>query len=689
MSKELQQIKKLRTSVRNALVNKANFLQLIPVTAIKLLKLTADEDSDIQDLSKVIETEPALATQILKTVNSSQFNFSRPINSVQRAVSILGFSNLRHTAIKLLFYNKLIARPTGQSFNLLYFWQHSLFVATLSREIAIKLNHPDPDILYTAGLLHDIGKLVLESHGKLSYSEFISTNANITNSTLNNELIFFGISHEQIGYITCLDLQLPEIITSVVANHNDDSDNPIEFKQENAIVSFANYLAGIQGLGSFSQELPSVLPKTVTDIIDIKNIEIESLFHHVDKEMQETSQFYSIQFPTLDQLRARLIETSIQYNYSKTQHLPIDTKDNTKPISLLSSLTIPHQSLNPEIFIPKTLRAIHDNFNVDRVFMLSMSSKNRSLRSQHCWPQNDPTSHLDQSLDINVDTLTGDLLTCLRTRHAAIISTREFKNRSLLNQIGVTEFIAIPILRNKRLCAILYADNKFSKTPLTTESLPQIAPIAKELGSALYNARCFELEKNRAEIDSLTGLSNKRMITDFLKNLFSNEEADLKRVSVGFLDIDHFKKLNDDCGHQLGDEALIIVADILRRLTRDGDFVGRYGGEEFIFILPDCTQTEAQQYAERIRAEIEAKGIKYKNKFKTNKLTASIGIAMYQSSYKNYSELIAIADKAMYQAKNGGRNNVSSIPINNKNNYKVVSINSAHHKRDNLEFALS
>lgn len=670
MSKETQQINSLRERVLGVLTDQVKYLQLIPAAATKLLRLTADEDADIRDLSKVIETEPALATQVLKTVNSSLFNFSHPINSIQRAVSILGFSDVRNTAIKLLFFNKLIARPTGQSFDFLFFWQHSLFVATLSREIAIKLEYPDPDILYTAGLLHDIGKLVLESQGKLSYSEFISTNTNITPSILKNELIFFGTNHEQVGHIICLDLKLPEMITSVVANHNAEPDNFVEFKLENAIISFANYLAGVQGIGSYYQEPPPLLPSTIEEFFSINNIDIESLFGHVDKEMQETSQFYGIQFPTLSQLRTKLIFTSIQSSQSNFQSLQSRLGESPEQSSLLSSLTIPHQSLDPEIFIPQTLRAIHENFNFDRVFMLSMSSKSRRLYPKHSWPQN----HIEEALNINVDTLRGDLLSCLRTRHTVIITTKNFKNRSLLNQIGVIEFIAIPILRNKRICAILYADNKFSQTPLKTEILPKIAPIAKELGSALYNAKRFELEKNRAEIDSLTGLSNKRMVIDFLEKLFSDENINLDRISVGFIDIDYFKKLNDECGHQLGDEALKIVADILRRLTRDGDCVGRYGGEEFVFVLPNCTQMDAHQYAERIRSEIEAKGIEFKNRFNNNKLTVSIGIAMYQPQYKKFSELVSAADTAMYQAKNGGRNNVVSVPSEEGVQKKVVSI---------------
>ncbi len=390
MSKELPQMKRLKDSVYNALSDQVKNLQLIPVTAVKLLQLTANEDSDFHDLSKIIETEPALTTQILKTVNSPLFNFPYPIHSIQRAVSMLGFSNIRSTAIKLLFYNKLIAKPTGQSFDLLYFWQHSLFVATLGREIAVKLNHPDPDLLYTSGLLHDIGKLVLESHGKLSYSEFISANTNIAPSTLQNELIFFGVNHEQIGHIICHDLELPEVITSVVANHYAEPNNYFEFKLENAIITFANYLAGIHGLGSFYQEKPPVLPNIVSKTIDIKNIDIDSLFTHVDKEMQETSKFYGIQFPTLNQLRIQLIQCSIKSNQSSSQSSQSILQAKPKQSNLLSTLTIPHQSLDPELIIPQTLHAIYNSFHFDRVFMLSMFSKNRSLYPKFATHQTTP-----------------------------------------------------------------------------------------------------------------------------------------------------------------------------------------------------------------------------------------------------------------------------------------------------------
>ena len=661
MSKETE-INKLRNSVQNVLTGTIKDLQLIPVVAVKLLKLTSDENSDIKDLTKVIETEPVLASQVLKTVNSAQFNFPQPISSIQRAVAILGFSSIRNTALKLLLYNRLIARSKGQKFDLLFFWQHSLFVATLSRAIAIKLKHSDPDQIYCAGLLHDIGKLVLETFGKKNYSDFIASIEETSLSAISElELTFFGVTHEQVGHIFSIDFKLPELITSIIANHNpeqNEADILTGFEQENAIVAFANYLATIQGIGSFYQENPSQLSQKIIHTIDISSLDLKTIIDQVDKEMHSVSEFYGVRFPSFSELRAKLIYSSLKL-CSSSDNSPIDSKLIEKEISLLTNLTIPHQSLDPEHFVPETLKAIHESFDLDRVFMLSMYP-NRSLVTHHCWPQN-LCNENHQKFEIKLDTLTGDLLTCLRTRKPAIISAQHFKNRSLLNQVGVSEFIAVPILRNKRLCALLYADNKETQKAIKNEVLSKIEPITKELGSALYNSKCFELEKNRAEIDPLTGLSNKRMIKDFLETLFSQKNRQLTRVCVGFLDIDHFKKLNDQCGHQRGDEALKIVADILRSLTRTGDFVGRYGGEEFVFILPNCIPSEAKNYAERIRFEIESQGVQLSSQFKGNKLTASIGIAMYRPKHSTYSELITAADTAMYKAKNSGRNKIVSI----------------------------
>ncbi|NOR69086.1 MAG: diguanylate cyclase, partial [Methylomarinum sp.] len=140
--------------------------------------------------------------------------------------------------------------------------------------------------------------------------------------------------------------------------------------------------------------------------------------------------------------------------------------------------------------------------------------------------------------------------------------------------------------------------------------------------------------------------------------IFNGDMSKYGQIAVGFIDIDNFKQLNDKCGHQAGDDVLKVVADVLRSLTRPGDCIGRYGGEEFLFIHLNTTIDGVTGYAERIRAEVERRGQVLGQRIKCDALTISIGIVMHNSQYSNYYDMIDAADKAMYQAKSKGRNRV-------------------------------
>jgi len=227
---------------------------------------------------------------------------------------------------------------------------------------------------------------------------------------------------------------------------------------------------------------------------------------------------------------------------------------------------------------------------------------------------------------------------------------------NIVEGFQVDEFLLVPVLSQNRLIALLYIDNEKSKSPLGSNNIVQITPIIHELGVALNNAKRFQLEKKRAEVDALTGLLNKRMVIEYLTATFQENKDQLSRVAVGFIDIDFFKRFNDSCGHEAGDDALKIVAQIMQTLTRPSDFIGRYGGEEFVFVLRNTTLKGAQCYAERIRLEIERKGEILKQRFKGHALTISIGVSLYSPKFSSYNQIIEAADAAMYKAKHQGRN---------------------------------
>jgi diguanylate cyclase (GGDEF)-like protein len=122
------------------------------------------------------------------------------------------------------------------------------------------------------------------------------------------------------------------------------------------------------------------------------------------------------------------------------------------------------------------------------------------------------------------------------------------------------------------------------------------------------------------------------------------------------IDLDRFKSLNDEHGHLVGDVALAAVADCIKNELRDYDAVGRYGGEEFVALLPNAGTNAAMRAAERVRARIEDRSFTAQPDGPELRLTASIGVATYPSYGTELDELIRAADMALYAAKAAGRN---------------------------------
>ncbi len=152
--------------------------------------------------------------------------------------------------------------------------------------------------------------------------------------------------------------------------------------------------------------------------------------------------------------------------------------------------------------------------------------------------------------------------------------------------------------------------------------------------------------------DPLTGLANRRMLDLFLDQHFAAAKRG-QAVSVVVFDLDNFKKYNDVYGHTEGDVALRVFGTILQQETRDADVAGRYGGEEFVTILPGKSVREARVYAERVRESLARKELPTRTR-----ITTSAGVAVSSPTMAEAAELVRAADAALYQAKAAGGNRV-------------------------------
>jgi len=169
----------------------------------------------------------------------------------------------------------------------------------------------------------------------------------------------------------------------------------------------------------------------------------------------------------------------------------------------------------------------------------------------------------------------------------------------------------------------------------------------------------FERNVALALNDSLTGLYNRRYLTAHLAALMDRTMRTGKALSLLMIDVDHFKIVNDTYGHAIGDEVLIAVGERLSRHLRSFDTVARWGGEEFVVVMPEAEPRVAHAVAERLRARIADEPIPVKHEVGQLSVTISIGIAISGDGLDNPDDLLRAADGAMYEAKRQGRNRVT------------------------------
>lgn len=158
--------------------------------------------------------------------------------------------------------------------------------------------------------------------------------------------------------------------------------------------------------------------------------------------------------------------------------------------------------------------------------------------------------------------------------------------------------------------------------------------------------------------DRLTGIYNRGAILDFLENDMLRAKRMRTKLSIAMIDIDHFKEVNDTYGHQLGDAILKMITGEIKKSTREIDLFGRYGGEEFLLILPDTALCEAVNLTERIMSKIRL--LEYKDANLTLKKTVSMGVTEFRID-ESENSLIERADKALYSAKTSGRDKIITI----------------------------
>ncbi len=236
----------------------------------------------------------------------------------------------------------------------------------------------------------------------------------------------------------------------------------------------------------------------------------------------------------------------------------------------------------------------------------------------------------------------------------------QFPDDPLLKIFDSEEFVVVPLKARDACIGLIVADNIFTRRSITRDEIRVLTVFANQAGMAIENSKLYERTLVRAHKDALTCLWNHGYFQRVLEDELHVAKEQGAYLSIIMLDIDDFKNYNDTWGHQKGDEILVRLSSVFTESSRKIDWVCRYGGEEFTFILPRASRRDAYVIAERVRANVEKTQLSGEPDHPIQRLTVSVGVASFPDDGNTNSELIKAADEALYEAKRQGKNRVVS-----------------------------
>ncbi|MBV9437912.1 MAG: diguanylate cyclase, partial [Acidobacteria bacterium] len=377
--------------------------------------------------------------------------------------------------------------------------------------------------------------------------------------------------------------------------------------------------------------IPLMVRDEVVGVLDIQSEELDAF----DSE-------------TLDLLTLFSTQASIALENARLYTLEQRRTRQLETINAIARQTT--AVLNLDELLGKVCDLVLATFPVDHVVVLLLDDDERLALRAH---KGKLTAIVPQGGALPVGTGMG--MRCLELGKTVLENDLALVPHYIGSFIETRSEICVPLIFFGEKLGVLMLESANAHN-FSPEDVPPLESVADIIAGAIRNAHYFEKAQQLAYIDGLTGIYNRRYFELQIASEIERASRYDGRLAIIMIDIDNFKRLNDEFGHLLGDEVLRQVSEVFGQQLRKADVVCRYGGEEFAILVPQTSGGNALEVAEKLRRMVET----YLFPGVPRKVTISAGVAEYPTHGRTRDELVAAADAALYVSKESGRNRVSA-----------------------------
>jgi diguanylate cyclase (GGDEF)-like protein len=608
---------------------------------LAILRLAESERTTAQDLAGVLQTDPALSGRVLKLANSASCGRGRPATTVREAVNYLGIRLVRNVALGFSLVSQY-GKGTCRGFDYGGFWSCSLATAVAAQAVAAHCGGIAPAEGFTCGLLAQVGRLALASVYPDAYTEVLERGSRDPAALRTLERAQFATDHNELTQAMLSDWGLPELCV-VAARHHECPEESGLVEAERALslvrlLRLAAQMAAVCSAGEEGRAARAIDLFAAGEEIGLPGPILIDMSDRVVAEWQEWGGILQVatcpvpSFAELAQRARRAKEAGSDDVQAGEDERPLNivvVDDDAVQLRMLSR----HLEKSGH-----TVRAVADGAEALR---LALGVNPHMVITDWQMPGLDGTA-LVKSLR---QTRLGRQLYIIMLTGSA-----DDDAQVAAFEAGADDFVVKPFCP-RLLAARLHACSRVVRLQ------DEVRREREELRRCMADLGVANRKLQTAALtDALTGLYNRRYALERLDQEWARTSRSGQPLGCLMVDLDHFKRVNDTHGHDVGDRVLQLTAQVLRGGLRVYDTVCRLGGEEFVVIGPGMDSTTAVTCAERLRARVEAQRIEVPNG--TLRVTMSVGVAVRQVAMRSPAELIKSADEAVYAAKAGGRNQV-------------------------------